>query len=120
MGNFLIKPDPDEDFYVEWTTYTDSPIAYGDRAEFQEYDPTVYTDERFERCDRNGSSYMLRCGWWDDEELQLLNVGTSNNWWNLPRKHLKEVAIGLVQNYDNREKQQEFIDKYCTEIVFED
>lgn len=120
MGNYLIKPDPDEDFYVEWTTYTDSPIAYGPRKEFQDYEPAVYTDKRFERTDENGSSYFLGCGRWDDEDLQLVEAGNTTQWWNVPRKHLKELSIGLVQNYDDRDKQQEFIEKYCTEIVWED
>ena len=113
MGNYLIKPDPTEDFYVEWTTYTDSPIAYGPRKEFQDYDPEIYTADRFDRCDRTGSSYFLSCGRWDDEEIQL------GQEWNVPRKHLKEVAIGLIDNEDDRDKQQEVIEKYCTELVWD-
>lgn len=120
MGVYLIKPDKNEDFYVEWDERVDAPIAYGDREEFQSYDPEEYNDKRFERADLTGSSYMLNIGKWDDEEIQLVSAGTSSEWWNVPRKHLKEVAIVLVQNYDDKEKQQEIIDKYCTEIIFED
>lgn len=37
MGHTLVKPSPDADMYVIWSTVTDCPIFYGDRAEtFQE------------------------------------------------------------------------------------
>lgn len=119
MGVYLIKPDPNEDFYVEWDERVDAPIAYGGKAEFQGYDPEEYNDKRFERADSTGSSYMLNIGKWDDEEIQLVEAGTSTEWWNVPRHHLKELSIGLVQNWDDKDKQQEFIDKYCTKIIWE-
>jgi hypothetical protein len=33
MGYIIVKPDRDEDLYVIWSTFTDSPVFYGDRTE---------------------------------------------------------------------------------------
>ncbi|UDL16754.1 hypothetical protein SEA_ATUIN_61 [Arthrobacter phage Atuin] len=119
MGNFIIKADPEEDFYILWSTYTDSPIGYGTRQEFEDWEPETYTDQRFERADRTGTSYLLGCGSWEDD-IRLVTGGTKPDHWYIPREHIRQVCVGLVDNDDNREAQQEIIDQYCTAINYDE
>lgn len=120
MGNYLLKPDPDEDFYVEWTSYTDCPIAYGNKEEFQNYNPKVYTDKRFERTDRTGTSAYLGDGSYETKELWMYEQGI-NGPWILPRKHLKAYAIEAVDlNSPHSEETEAVCQKYCTPLIHED
>lgn len=74
MGYTLIKPDKEEDFYVLWCGYTDRPIGTGTRQDWMEYEPENYSEDRMERTDRNGSSSMIRSGWWDKDRFIIHNV----------------------------------------------
>lgn len=117
MGYYMMKPDPDEDFYVEWSTYTDSPIAYGTREEFQEEDKDKYSDDRFERIDRLGSSYMLDIGRWNQKSFW---IGQS---WEVSRENLKPLVIEAYESSALdfwRESCKEVLEKYCTPLVFDD
>lgn len=55
MPAYIIKPKPDEDFYIRYSTIVDSPTSWGSRAELQRIEPYA-TDERFARADEHGMS----------------------------------------------------------------
>lgn len=119
MGYYMMKPDPDEDFYVEWSTYTDSPIAYGTREEFQDENKDTYSDDRFERIDRLGSSYMLDIGRWHQKSFW---IGQS---WEISRDKLKPFLLEAfeIKDFDywsDNEECQAVVNKYCTPLVFDD
>jgi hypothetical protein len=116
MGNFLMKPDPNEDFYVEWSTVTGDPIAYGDRKEFQEYDPERYKDARFDRADETGTSAYLR----DMAYGKELWIGQS---WEIKRDMVKPYVIETFAIKDFDFCKDEFapiVEKYATRLVFDD
>ena len=119
MGYYMMKPSSDDDFYVEWSTFTDTPIAYGSRVEFQSEDPEKYSDDRFERLDRLGTSSYIRDGEWGQETFWL---GQS---WEISRDKLRPFLteafdIKDFDYWDSRELCQGVIAKYCTPLEFED
>lgn len=86
MGEIVIKPDRDRDEYVTWSTFTESPIAYGNRAETIEYlggdiqpgtCPTcrqhvaqdTVPSARLNRADKWGSSDMTGFARWAQDEF---------------------------------------------------
>lgn len=76
MGTIVIKPERDVDFYVGWSSVTESPHWWGSRAEVTPYmeddarrrghvDPV---GPRFARADEHGTSSIGAIeGGWDDE-----------------------------------------------------
>lgn len=112
-----MKPDPNEDFYVEWSTNIDEPIAYGDKAEFQEYDPKVYTDDRFERADKYGTTSYLGS----------MGFGTETMWicqsWEIKRDQIKPYVIETfpIEGFKHWDpKFAPIMEKYATRLVFDD
>ncbi|UDL16524.1 hypothetical protein SEA_ZOOMAN_283 [Microbacterium phage Zooman] len=89
MPRYFIKPEPDVDLYVWWSTIVDAPIMWGTRAEFMEqyesdremmFDFGRDFEERLDRADATGSSshfYTAR------EELIFGGVGYLP-WKNIP------------------------------------
>jgi len=79
MGRYLMKPDSREDFYVEYSTVVDAPVAWGSRADFQGLedsavsfgDSSDYGDERFQRADATGSSSFIGEGAFDEMFLMI-------------------------------------------------
>lgn len=77
MPSFIVKPNPDRDFYVRWSTIVDDATACGSRAELTEYltkfKPYWEADPaRFERADETGTSgYDEAEGFlgWDTDEF---------------------------------------------------
>lgn len=77
MGTIVIKPERAADFYVGWSTVTESPHWWGSRAEatgFLSEDRARRggvdhaPEERLARADEHGTSDMsIRDGGWDDE-----------------------------------------------------
>lgn len=117
MSFYLIKPDPNEDFYVELSTVVGSPIAYGDKAEFQEYDAETYTDDRFERADKRGTSSYIGLMAFDVDTMWL---GQS---WELKRDQIKPYVIETFAIKDFDFCKEEFapvVEKYATRLVFDD
>lgn len=58
MPSFIIKPDAEEDFYVNWSTVVDAPLQWGTREELM-YDlgnENGGIPERFDCADRYGTS----------------------------------------------------------------
>lgn len=99
MGNIIIKPERDQDFYVGWSTIVEAPTWFGSRAEAVGYvtedhrthgGPSDPPEERLARADRLGSSIKPEAGYgfgyWDDEDFIYEQRGT------LPRKHLIEAC----------------------------
>jgi len=60
MPSYILKPKPDEAFYVQWSTVVDSPTAWGTRqalsAALSEWDARRAAPERFDRADLTGTS----------------------------------------------------------------
>ena len=62
MPRVIIKPDANDNFYVEWSTVVDAPTAWGAREdmerELQEDIGQSRTSERLARCDEFGTSAL--------------------------------------------------------------
>ncbi len=76
MPSVVIKPDRDRDEYVIWSTVTESPHGFGDRAQTADLlrwgvrgEPEPDADEVLRRVDANGSSAMggYPEGLWGDD-----------------------------------------------------
>ena len=96
MPHFIVKADPTEDWYVEWTTITDGPYAYGTRAQFLEEEPTW--GDRLDRADTYGTSALVGGAepWfgWEDAEFGVAEPLGSQR--TLPRKHLRKYSELIV------------------------
>jgi hypothetical protein len=99
MPTILLKADPDLDFYVGWSTVTESPHWWGSRAEVAQYlaedaggDAENKPERRLARADRTGTSAIDAFAWfgrWDDERFAYEQRGC------LPRKHLIAACTAL-------------------------
>lgn len=97
MAYYLIKPDANDDFYLEWSTITDHPIGYGSRAEWEAHDPDTYNEVRFRRTDDTGSSALTGSYRYDEKSLIVYNVG--DDLYDIPRKNWKAFTIELLDNW---------------------
>jgi hypothetical protein len=99
MGTIVVKPDRDVDFYVGWSSVTESPHWWGTRSEAAEYihedarqrggvdDPP---EKRLARADEHGTSaYDRRDGGWDDDGF----IYEQRGW--LPRRSLAAACALL-------------------------
>jgi len=77
MG-YIVKPDPDQDMYVEWSRNLGEPVACGNRAEMLRIlhgDPGASDrfdtpERRLARADELGSSSRVPGeGWWGHDEF---------------------------------------------------
>lgn len=98
MPHFIVKADPNEDWYVEWTTITDGPYAIGTRADFLEERPDW--EDRLDRADKYGTSALVGgaepwFGWEDKEFMVAEPLGEQRD---LPRKHLKEYSEFIIDD----------------------
>jgi hypothetical protein len=106
MGTAIVKPSPEEDFYIIWSSIVDNLYGCGTRAEIENSFPEEAHPMRFQRADEWGTSSLLRrCGWnsdrilvREDDALEYLGDGA----WFLPRKNLKAYAIALCNNEPRR------------------
>ncbi|WP_396645430.1 hypothetical protein [Microbacterium sp.] len=68
MPSYILKPKPDEDYYVRYSTIVDSPTGGGTRAEMLTLDDV--TPERLDRADDRGTSVHYGLppfyGWHED------------------------------------------------------
>lgn len=110
MGHILIKPVPDRDEYVYWSTVVEAPIAFGDREEMLEelndewrrqYGSIAPQGDsaplaRLHRADTLGSSAAREYGYghWDDESFIFEQRGL------LARKDLYRAAELLYRERD--------------------
>lgn len=87
MPNYLIKPERDEDLYVDWSTIVEAPVAWGPKWFLQEADPATYKDERFERADEYSTSALWFESYWEKQGYEIyMQQGT------IPRSRLKELT----------------------------
>lgn len=117
MSQYVVKPNRGDDFYVEWFTGSDTPIAFGTRQDFQEESDEIYSDERFERVDLYGSSAYNTFGRWQQD---VFWIGRS---WEIPRENLKPFVL---EAYEASALDfwaascKEVVEKYCKPLVFDD
>lgn len=92
MGRYIIKPERDVNFYVEWSTVVDAPTAYGTRKQFLKY---LDKDgpKRMERADRLGTSAIAPfVHHWDDSGM----IYEQQGW--LKRENLRALCDRLIQD----------------------
>jgi hypothetical protein len=76
MPHFIIKPDPDVDFYLDWSTIVDCPTFWGSRAELEAFSFVETAPERFDRADATGTSAIGGFfGGFDDNEFLVREIG---------------------------------------------
>jgi hypothetical protein len=98
MPSYILKPRPDVDLYVEWSTVVDGPTFTGTRAEMLNMlvyeafaQARVDANERLDRADEKGTSAHfgglfggMMCNWTPDGQEEL-----EGRYW-LPREKLYE------------------------------
>jgi hypothetical protein len=63
MPQYIVKPERDRDFYIYWSTVTDSPWQWGTRAVMEaEDDDGSFKPERFARADQTAASRLRLIG----------------------------------------------------------
>lgn len=100
MPRYIVKVNPDEDLYVEWSTVVDGPIVWGTRDEITEYlidssekkreYATPEVADRMRRADEYGSSALQGDFQWGDDFIMYQQKG-----W-MPRKRL----LAFLYSYD--------------------
>jgi hypothetical protein len=69
MPHFILKPEPDKDLYVLWTTISEAPYFVGTRAQCHRALTAWHEDaraDRFTRADLRGTSSVDGLDGWDD------------------------------------------------------
>lgn len=85
MPRYILKPEQDHDFYVEWSTIVDSPLSWGTFDDLQ----MVVAPEIKERIDTTGTSSFHGVDGWDEPAMLVRELGTVSASWELPRENLK-------------------------------
>lgn len=104
MPSYVIKPNPDEDRYVMWSTVVDNGWILGTREQALR-EPDV-TEERLDRADANGTSALDQDYGWDEKEIYVSNDPASwdendeDVYYTLPREHVFEY-LSLFEDYTN-------------------
>lgn len=105
MSRIIVKPNNNnEDFYVEWSLITDSPIYWG-RAEV-----LGLSADRKKRADETGTSSFHGDGNWEDAIFIVSNYG--NRQWILPRENLQAFCHAI----DSKRGEEETIKRIGREI----
>lgn len=107
MGSTLIKPKPDEDFYVLYSSVVDSPTNWGTAAELLG-DPSARVDQdRLDRTDKTGSSAK----WcdppehgWQDETIAVREgiddpTRPYGGWGYVKREDLREFCESIRKGF---------------------
>jgi hypothetical protein len=105
MPSYIVKCDPDQDFYVMWSSIVDAPTAWGSRTEIEApswLEPAAIAAERFHRADEYGTSAqwgadqpgtaIIRPYAWDSDGFIYLQQGL------LPRARLRELCERLEKD----------------------
>lgn len=110
MPRFIIKPERDVDFYVDWSTIVDAPCEWGPAAAFTEPIPA----DRLARADETGTSCRdPRFFGWDDKTLIVANMG-DGDFYQIPRENLRAWLEALGETPDDQAAQQAALDQYAT------
>lgn len=96
MSRIIVKPsNKNEDFYVEWSLITDSPIYWGTSEELG------LNADRKKRADATGTSSFDGHGNWEDAIFIVSNYG--NRQWILPRENLETLCRAIDAKKDEEE-----------------
>lgn len=110
MPRYIIKPDPDVDLYVDWSTVTDTPLGWG-TADQLDLKPV-----HKERADLTGTSSVHGFDGWDDGPLLISEMGTSGGGWSLPRESLRGFIEELSATADSEEEHEALLARYATKV----
>jgi len=110
MPRFIIKPERDVDFYVEWSTIVDAPIRW---AAADRFPADVLPADRRERADAWGTSAWDQFFGWDTKTLIVANMG-DGDFYELPRENLRAWLDALGDDPQNPDIQQAALDQYAT------
>lgn len=119
MPSIILKATPESKNYVVWSSIVDAPLGYGTQEELQSGGfRREYTDERFERADRTGSSLMDGGYGWDSEYRNLIvsELGHNTHFYLLNLDNLDSFAAAIYEAHNDREAQQRALDKFCEVI----
>lgn len=79
MPSYIVKPKPDEDFYIYWSTVVDGPVGWGSRKDLKRDisgDSLIAgNDQRFDRADETGTSSIAGFGGWEETEFVVREIG---------------------------------------------
>lgn len=93
MGRHIVKPTRDVDLYVEWSSGTDSPTAWGTKEQLLEWGTVSRNEEgerRFQRADATSTSALwYKASWDEDEDYSFMNTGS------IPRSRIPELLTVL-------------------------
>lgn len=96
MGQVIIKPERETDFYIIWSDNVDAPVAFGTRASLMASGGPVRTAENFDRADANSSSsYRFPESWGKELWMIFQNSGT------IPRSRMIELCKRLDPIWDD-------------------
>lgn len=98
MGRNLIKPNKDEDFYVEWSSISDSPIAWGSKEVLTWNRHTVSAEREFRYADEKGNS-------WGDTPFEIYEQRGI-----VKHSDLKELCLSLNEDGTPTEESFQWVD----------
>lgn len=121
MPTMILKPTPESEKYVLWSTVVDSPVGYDSRENLQNGPYRQdFPDERFDRVDRTGTSLFDGAYGWESKyrSLTVRELGHNRGFYRLHLDNL-EPFIAALWEIDGRDRdaQQQVLDKFCTMIV---
>lgn len=96
MPRVIVKPSPDIDLYIDWSTVSDAPCRVGSREEML---GGGIDAERLDAADRNGSSAneSWRAGWWRDKGFIVQDFWAAKPHAWIPRANLLALARALLR-----------------------
>lgn len=96
MGQVIIKPEREKDFYIIWSDNVDAPVAFGTRAALTITPDGVRKKENFDRADETSCSSVRFPESWDKELWMIFqNTGT------IPRSRMIELCRRLNPIWDD-------------------
>jgi hypothetical protein len=112
MPRYILKPEQDSNFYVEWSTIVDSPLSWGS---IEDLGITV-TPEIKDRIDQTGTSSFHGVDGWDSPALLVRELGTGHGSWELPRQNLRSFLEELESVATDNAGQDKVLAKYATAL----
>lgn len=99
MPRYIVKPNRDQDYYVEWSEVVDGPIFHGTRAEMAEYGIAQRwssPEARLTRADETSNSALWYHPSWENDEHYILQ---QRGWF--PRSRMPEVIRAFLDADEN-------------------
>ncbi len=114
MPSFILKPEPDDEKYVVWSSIVDAPTAYGTPEELNRIYFHEMTQERFDRADATGTSLKTgEFGWDLPEDVLIVGEVGSMGFFMLQRKNLKAFIQALDSNTEGTEGENKVLLEHC-------